>query len=258
MLAGAMLGLSFMTRPTTLLLGLFFAIEVLRASRTLSAPLVPKGATALRRVRTWLAGVRVGFVLTRVAWFSLSILAIGCVAMWMNYSRFDNPFEFGREYLQIRWRARIERWGLFNYHYFAKNLSVFVAGMPWLSIAPPFVKLSRHGLALWLTTPALLLVLWPKRVTPTMIGLYVAAVAVALLNLCYQNSGWIQFGYRFALDYMVVLFVLLAMGRRRFGPLFYAGLVFALAVNTFGAITFSRAGQFYDGDASQDIVFQPD
>ena len=60
-------------------------------------------------------------------------------------------------------------------------------------------------------------------------------IAVAIPDLCYQNSGWIQFGYRFALDYMPLLIVLLALGRRRFGPGFYACLVFAVAVNAFGA-----------------------
>jgi len=29
-------------------------------------------------------------------------------------------------------------------------------------------------------------------------------------------------------------------------------------VNTFGAITFDRAGQFYDTDNTQTVLFQPD
>jgi hypothetical protein len=32
------------------------------------------------------------------------------------------------------------------------------------------------------------------------------------MDLLYQNSGWVQFGYRFATDYMIVLFVLIALG----------------------------------------------
>jgi hypothetical protein len=120
------------------------------------------------------------------------------------------------------------------------------------------VKVSLHGLALWVTTPNLLWVLWPKRVDTRMVGFIAASALICLLNLSYQNSGWIQFGYRFALDYMPFLFVLLALGGRRFGVGFFACLVLAFVVNTFGAITFDRSWQFYDNDRTQNRLFQPD
>ena len=68
--------------------------------------------------------------------------------------------------------------------------------------------------------------------------------AVALLDLLYQNSGWIQFGYRFSLDYSVSLFALLALGGRRFGVGFRALLRWRCAVNLFGAITFDPRQPF--------------
>ncbi|NOY91304.1 MAG: hypothetical protein GXP55_08845 [Deltaproteobacteria bacterium] len=257
-LAGLMLGLCFMARPTTLLLSLFFGVEALRMSRLDGAPTAAPEASWQRRLWVWLRGVEWRPVFKNVALFSAPILAVGLVAMWHNAARFDSPLEFGHTYLQIRWRPRIELWGLFNYHYLGKNLAVFLADLPWLSKAAPYVKISRHGLALWFTTPALLLTLWPKRVTPTIIACWVGLLPVALLDLCYQNSGWIQFGYRFALDYLPLLFLLLALGRRRFGWGFGALLAFAIVVNTFGAITFDRAGQFYDDDGTQTVIFQPD
>jgi hypothetical protein len=178
--------------------------------------------------------------------------------MWMNQARFDDPFEFGHTHLQIKWRGRIQTWGLFNYHYLARNLAIFLTALPWLTAAAPFVKIGGHGLALWFTTPNLLFTLWPKRISPSLIGLYLAVACVALLDLCYQNTGWIQFGYRFALDYMALLFALLALGGRRFGPGFYLLMLFALAVNLFGAVTFDRVPEFYHQDHSQRIYFQPD
>ena len=85
------------------------------------------------------------------------------------------------------------------------------------------------------------------------------AAFVCLADLAYQNSGWVQFGYRFACDYMIVLFALIAMGGRKLkGFGFIAALVFAVVVNTFGAITFDRLYQFYDDDNTQERVFQPD
>ena len=135
---------------------------------------------------------------------------------------------------------------------------MFLAALPWLSAVSPYVKISRHGLALWFTTPHYLGVLWPKRVSVTYVALALGAGAVALVDLCYQNSGWIQFAYRFSLDYAVLLIAMLALGGRKQGPVWYALLVFAIALNLFGAITFDRVPQLYDQDPTQRVIFQPD
>jgi hypothetical protein len=258
LLAGFMLALCLATRPSVALAAPFFLVEALSAARRKDAPPVPDQVHALVRAFKWLSGVRWLSALRSLLLFSLPVLAVGGILMWMNQARFDDPFEFGHTYLQIKWRGRIQTWGLVNYHYLARNLSIFLAGLPWLTSTPPYLKIGGHGLALWFTTPALLLTLWPKRVSPTMVGLYLSAACVALLDLCYQNTGWIQFGYRFALDYMALLIALLALGGRRFGPGFYLFLLFAVAVNFFGAVTFDRMPQFYHQDMTQRIIFQPD
>jgi hypothetical protein len=105
---------------------------------------------------------------------------------------------------------------------------VFTSSLPWLTAEPPHVIISRHGLALWVTTPALLLLLSPVRQSPVLRALTWAVIPVVILNLMYQNSGWVQFGYRFALDYLPLLFVMLALGGRRFGKRFIAVGVFAI------------------------------
>ncbi len=256
--AGLMLGLCFLTRPSTYPLALFFLLEARRASQPTDGAELPEDASVWRRLAAWVRAVRWAPTLRASAIFAAPILAVGALAMWMNDARFGDPFDFGHQYLMIRWRPRIEKWGLFNFHYFSKNLAVFLASLPWLSATEPFVRISRHGLALWVTSPNLLPALWPKKVTALMVALFASTGLVAILDLCYQNSGWVQFGYRFSLDYMPLLIVLLALSRRRFGWGFLAVLVLAVGINLFGAITFDRAGQFYDDDASQDRLFQPD
>ena len=91
-----------------------------------------------------------------------------------------------------------------------------------------------------------------------MVALFVSTALVGVLDLCYQNSGWVQFGYRFSLDYMPALILLLALSGRRFGWGALSVLVLAIAINAFGAITFDRAQVFYDDDNSQERLFQPD
>ncbi|NLY95495.1 MAG: hypothetical protein GXY23_15895, partial [Myxococcales bacterium] len=73
----------------------------------------------------------------------------------------------------------------------------------------------------------------------------------------YQNSGWVQFGPRFVLDWLPLGVVLLALGGRRFGPAFKLLVVASIAVNAFGAVTFDRHYVFYDDDRTQERMFQP-
>jgi hypothetical protein len=257
-LAGCMLALCFWTRPSTMFLAIVFAIEALDAMRRPQPTAANDAAPGPSPWMRWLRSLDVPRTVPKLAWFALPILIAGGLAMWFNAARFGDPFEFGHTHLRIRWKARIDKWGLANFHYLAKNLAVFLAALPWLSAVSPYVKISRHGLALWFTTPHYLGVLWPKRVSVTYVALALGAAAVALIDLCYQNSGWIQFAYRFSLDYAVLLIAMLALGGRKQGPVWYALLVFAIAVNLFGAITFDRAPQFYDQDTTQQVIFQPD
>jgi hypothetical protein len=240
--AGLALGLAFLCRPATLLLAGFFALQAISAAKDEDRPW---SASAPRLFRA-------------LAMFALPLGLIVAAAMWHNAVRFGDPFEFGHRFLQIRWRSRIETWGLFSTHYLPRNLTVFLLSLPWLIESSPFIRITRHGLALWFTTPNLLWSVWPRKLDATVVALWAGVVPTALCTLLYQNTGWIQFGYRFSLDYLPLLFVLVALSRPRFGAAFLACAVFAIVLNTFGAVTFDRYHQFYDTDPTQRVIFQPD
>ena len=240
--AGLALGLAFLSRPATLLLAPFFVLEAVTAAK--KEPRAPSDS-ASRILRT-------------LGTFAVPLAAVVVFAMWHNAARFGDPFEFGHRFLQIRWRSRIETWGLFSTHYLPRNLTVFFLSMPWLIQSSPFVRITRHGLALWFTSPNLLWSLWPKKADATVVALWAAVLPTALCTLLYQNTGWVQFGYRFSLDYLPLLFVLVALSGRRFGVAFLSCAAFAILVNTFGAVTFDRYPQFYDDDPTQRVIFQPD
>jgi hypothetical protein len=240
--AGSALGLAFLCRPTTALLAAFFVLQAIEASKRDARDRMHFMARLLRALVVF--AVPLGFAVM--------------VAMWHNTARFDDPFEFGHRFLQIRWRSRIETWGLFSVHYLPRNLTVFFLSLPWLIESKPFLRITRHGMALWFTTPNLLWSLWPKRLDSTIVALWAAVLLTAACTLLYQNTGWVQFGYRFSLDYLPALFLLVALGRRKLGIAFWACAAFAVLVNTFGAVTFDRCHQFYDADPTQEVIFQTD
>lgn len=187
--------------------------------------------------------------------FAIPVVAFAIAGMVYNYVRFKSLTEFGHNYLDVRQQIQIEQFGLASYHYLARNLAVAFTLLPELSSKAPFVQISGHGLAVWITTPILLFLLWPREKPPIHRALWITIACVAVPSLMYQNSGWFQFGYRFSLDWMVFATMLLAIGDRPLGRLAKALIVIGIAVNLFGAVTFQRKWQFYrGGPAAYDVV----
>lgn len=187
--------------------------------------------------------------------FAAPVVAFAILGMLYNAVRFGSPTEFGHSYLVVRQQAQIEQFGLASYHYLARNLAVAFTLLPELSARPPYVQISGHGLALWFTTPILLLVLWPRARPALHRALWLTVLVVALPSLLYQNSGWVQFGYRFSLDYVVFLILLLAIGDRPLTRLAKGLIIAGIAINLFGALTFDRAWQYYRvGGNAYDVV----
>lgn len=234
-LAGVALGLGFATRTPLLFAAPLFVLEAVRVSR-------PR-------------------LLRALASFAAPVTAVLLCSFWYNQRRFGDPFEVGYRYLGIAWQHRIEKWGLFGYHYLAKNLGVALTSLPfWTPAGPTAFQINQHGLALWVTTPLYVWLLWPRRVAVPHRALWLTVLCVALPTLLYQNTGWLQFGYRFSTDYAVFLFALLAVGGYRFGRLFQLAACAAVIVNGFGAATFGRSAYaaYYFQENTQRVVYQPD
>jgi hypothetical protein len=253
LLAGVLLGLGFATRTPLLFAAPLFVLELFRVNH-------PEGLLSLRDPRRAFHALDRRKFVRGLSLFLSPLAVVLAVTLVHNALRFGDPFEVGYRYLEVAWRARIEKWGLFHYHYLARNLGVALTSLPWWGASGQPIRVSAHGLALWVTTPAYLYLLYPRKTPAPHLALALTAAAVAVPTLFYQNTGWIQFGYRFSNDYAVFLFALLALGGRRMGPLFFVLLAAAVVINAFGALTFNRAdgAKYYAVDRSQRILYEPD
>jgi hypothetical protein len=110
--------------------------------------------------------------------------------------------------------------------------------------ACPYAVPSKFGMSIFLTSPAFLLIpvvaaaAWRQRVV---LGAFLAAVAIALVNLGHFSQGWVQFGYRFSLDYAPFSLVLVTLGiawlarsRRGFAWVAVPLVVLSILVNAWG------------------------
>jgi hypothetical protein len=264
LLCGLLLACAYATRPDILLTSALFALESIRASTSGG---LPAEGTFLERVRATWGRLDKGRLVMSYALFAAPILLAFAIMGYMNHLRFEtwNP-NVGHEYLTVGWAMRIKKWGLFGYHYLAKNLGVMLTILPWRpphdadSLGGAPFKINEHGLALWFTTPFYLWIFWPRRKGWLYGVVAFAAVLPAVMLLLYQNSGWRQFGYRFSNDYAPLLFVLLALGDRAMGWLFRTAAAWSVGWNLFGAVTFDHRDfdRFYFREGTQEVLYQKD
>ena len=236
-LAGLSVALAYCCRPSLAFIFPFFVFETVRVS----------GGWAELWLKAKANKLPPG-LMGKLFQFAVPAAGILLLVLVYNYARFGGlTLDFGHTYLNIAWKDRIERWGLFNYHFLSRNLACALVLMPRILAAYPYVKVCHHGMSLLITSPNLGYLLAPSPKSVLSRGLWLTVLSTALPSLLYQNSGFIQFGYRFSLDYMVFLVVLLAVRGRPITWVFKMLVVIAVGINLFGAIIFDRFSQFtYD------------
>ncbi len=188
--------------------------------------------------------------LRKIALFSTPCLIVGLSLLGQNHIRFESLTEFGHTYLAAGSLERIQTYGLFNAQFLSKNLSAAFTLIPRFQPDAPYVIISKHGMSIFLTTPAFFYLFRPEKRECVrdrfwFALLWITVAMISIPALFYQNTGYEQFGYRFVLDYTPYLILLLAVGRHPITLLFKASVLVSIAVNAFGAATFKRVGKFY-------------
>src|SRR5205814_21241 len=105
-------------------------------------------------------------VLANLLKIGAPVLVFGALGAAFNYARFHSFGEFGHTYLNVRWTDRIQRFGLENFAFLSRNLTVALTLTPKLIANSPYVQFSWHGMSILLTTPALIYLLYPLKRGP--------------------------------------------------------------------------------------------
>ncbi|MCB0143921.1 MAG: hypothetical protein KDE50_28770 [Caldilineaceae bacterium] len=154
-----------------------------------------------------------------------------------NVARFDHWLDFGylTENVAQKLKSDLDHYGQFNLHYASKNLWAMWLALPLWDANTRSLTPDPEGMSLFITTPALIYLLGARRPTPLALGAWVSFVLLAIPLVLYYNTGWWQFGYRFSLDFMVPVMVLLAIGAgRRVSWLMQGLIIVGVAVNAWG------------------------
>jgi hypothetical protein len=127
-----------------------------------------------------------------------------------NYLRFGTPFDIAYSI-----QAKEEPWwypkGLFDISYIPKNLWIFLLKPPIFTSKLPYVTPSLMGMSILITTPAFIYSIFAGK-NKLSLACWSAIIPIALLHFSHGGSGWMQFGYRYAVDFYPFLLVLTALG----------------------------------------------
>lgn len=171
------------------------------------------------------------------------LLAVGSL-LWYNNVRFENPLDFGYTSQNVDpfLEDDLETYGQFNLTFIPRNLKAMLWATPELNGEGELEGFwpNRQGMSIFLTTPAFLFLLWQGRRDWLYAGALASLALLLVPLLTYYNTGWWQFGYRFSLDFMMILMLLLAItAPGKLSWPFKSLVVLSILVNFWGMVWFA-------------------
>lgn len=150
----------------------------------------------------------------------LTPIAICCVILGAyNFIRFHSVIETGYNY-HMQEPFPLSK----NYEFGRTNLIHVPANLYTFLIKPPvpilyydkgyvfrfpYLKADPWGMAIWFTSPLFLLLLFKFKKNKYTKNLIITIITIAIPIVTYYSVGFAQFGYRYALDFLPFLFLLL-------------------------------------------------
>jgi hypothetical protein len=188
---GSLMGLVLLTRVTAALGIIFFCFDVVHRSKA-----------------------KIKDILYLITPFGI----MGLILATYNFTRFGSFFEQGYSYqLLTNFSSRARDYGLFGlvhlpanlYYFFLSGpLPVFKDGVSYV-LKYPFVKANPWGMSIFITSPYLVYLFFQKYNGWESRSLLATAFFISVPIFLYYATGYVQFGYRYSLDFLPFLHFLL-------------------------------------------------
>ncbi len=215
-LAGVFLGLAFLSREPTIMAAPFFGYWIVRQRH---GPFF-----SLQGIREVL---RDRHTLYQFGLFCAGLIPFIAFWFWYNNYRFGGPLETGYNVLYDRYTQGGVACGAYSFYCAQFPSSPFLQFDPRniplhlynIFLMPPkfypdwsVFRPDPYGLSVVLTSPAFVYAFLMKRKDILKPACWLAIVFVSMPLLLHYTQGWVQFGYRFLLDFAPFLLILTAFG----------------------------------------------
>jgi len=126
--------------------------------------------------------------------------------------------------------------------YIPRHIDALIFRLPKFSETFPYMTPSLYATAIWFTSPVLIYIFIVKR-SLLKWACWLAILPTFFIVIQWAGVGFSQFGYRFALDFMPFLLILLALGLGQKPSKFaYFLLTLSILVNAWGTIILNKYG----------------
>lgn len=225
-LSGFFLGLSALSRHPTLLGGIFFLPFFLKNKKSYFLK------------------------------FLIGILPLLLLQLIYNYFRFGNIFQEGyvsvyKNYIQSPYPYNIFKIWFTNYHYYgyldprnipAHLITLFLL-LPEKINTFPFFRPSPYGMSIVLTSPLFFYLLKADFRKKLIKWSLLTAFFIFIPISFHYMQGWVQFGYRYLIDFLPFLMIILASGLpKKINPWLLFLLIFSILSNYFGVYWGKKLG----------------
>jgi hypothetical protein len=211
--------------PLALTAFVFGFAVISRSPTLLAAPFFLYYVYHQHSERLTIAGLTDRAWLKDVAAFGAGLAPFGLLMLGYNYARFHDPFNSG---YQAVYETYVNSDIKYSYYRSlfpdAPQFKLFdVRNIPihlyTLFLMPPqfhadwtVFRPSPYGMSVLLTSPAFVYAFLVKRKTVLKPACWLAIGLVSALLFMHYSQGWVQFGYRFLLDFAPFLLILTALG----------------------------------------------
>ena len=127
-----------------------------------------------------------------------------------NFLRFGTPFDVAYTMLETRNPFFTE--GPFSLSYIPSHLYVLFVKTPVFMSESPYIVPSVWGMSILITTPAIIYSIFAGIRNRVSLACWLGIVPVALLLFLKGGTGWPQFGYRYAMDFLPFWLLLIFKG----------------------------------------------
>ncbi len=213
-LSGIFFALAALCRYPILVGGIFFLLELYKK---------PK------KIITFLSGAFI-FIPVQLVYNYLrfgSILDMGYYEVYKQYVSSSYPYT-----IRQLFNSALPYFGYLDIRNIPLHLFTFLVMPPVITNSFRILP-SPYGMGIIFTTPLLFLALKPIFHSLEERNLLLGALFISLADFLHYTQGWVQFGYRFLLDFFLFLLIILAM---RFKPkkIYLLLLVISVVVNFWG------------------------
>jgi hypothetical protein len=144
-------------------------------------------------------------------WSALPVVLSVGIQLYYNYIRFGNFLDFG--YVNINGSARVVRlvqeYGMFNPYFIPINLQAMLFALPEIKAKCDYFFPSGNGLTIIATTPAFIYALRRTKFSWWLLGCWISIFLSVALLLTYHNTGAVQISYRYVMDFVLPLMLVL-------------------------------------------------